>query len=153
MEPLLHECGVAMIRLRKPLSYYNEKYGTWAYGMNKLFLLMNKQYNRGQQGAGIACVKLKASPGEDYMFRERSEGAGAISQVFALAEKDIAKHPADKKNDAEYAYKNFGFAGLRLDISKQKTFFGIFRFNGSSIGFIQKIKPDFFFGPLSGNRY
>ncbi len=111
MEPLLHECGVAMIRLRKPLSYYNEKYGTWAYGMNKLFLLMNKQYNRGQQGAGIACVKLKASPGEDYMFRERSEGTGAISQVFALAEKDIAKHPADKKNDAEYAYKNFGFAG------------------------------------------
>ena len=111
MEPLLHECGVAMIRLRKPLSYYNEKYGTWAYGMNKLFLLMNKQYNRGQQGAGIACVKLKASPGEDYMFRERSEGASAISEVFASAEKDILKHPADKKNDAEYAYKNFGFAG------------------------------------------
>ena len=72
MEPLLHECGVAMIRLRKPLNYYQEKYGTWAYGMNKMFLLMNKQYNRGQQGAGIACVKLKASPGEDYMFRENN---------------------------------------------------------------------------------
>ncbi|MBR5475795.1 MAG: amidophosphoribosyltransferase [Bacteroidaceae bacterium] len=111
MEPLLHECGVAMIRLRKPLSYYNEKYGTWAYGMNKLFLLMNKQYNRGQQGAGIACVKLKASPGEDYMFRERSEGAGAISEVFAAAESNILKHPLEKKNDPEYAYKNFGFAG------------------------------------------
>ncbi len=111
MEPLLHECGVAMIRLRKPLSYFGEKYGTWAYGMNKLFLLMNKQYNRGQQGAGIACVKLEANPGEDYMFRERAEGASAISEVFAAAEKDIATHPIDKRNDSEYAYNNFGFAG------------------------------------------
>ena len=111
MEPLLHECGVAMIRLRKPLDYYSEKYGTWAYGLNKLFLLMNKQYNRGQQGAGIACVKLKANPGEDYMFRERAEGAGAISQVFADAEKSMLAHPAAMRNDAEYAYKNFSFAG------------------------------------------
>jgi amidophosphoribosyltransferase len=111
MEPLLHECGVAMIRLRKPLNYYQEKYGTWAYGMNKLFLLMNKQYNRGQQGAGIACVKLKASPGEDYMFRERAEGSGAISEVFDSANKDILSHPKEKKNDADYAYRHFGFAG------------------------------------------
>lgn len=111
MEQLLHECGIAMIRMRKPLSYYNDKYGTWAYGMNKLFLLMNKQYNRGQQGAGIACVKLKANPGEDYMFRERAEGSGAISEVFAEAEKSIAKHPAAMRGDADYAYKNFSFAG------------------------------------------
>lgn len=111
MEPLLHECGVAMIRLRKPLNYYKEKYGTWAYGMNKLFLLMNKQYNRGQQGAGIACVKLKASPGEDYMSRERAEGSTAISEVFAAANKDIMSHPKDMKGNAEYAYRNFGFAG------------------------------------------
>ena len=111
MEPLLHECGVAMIRLRKPLNYYQEKYGTWAYGMNKLFLLMNKQYNRGQQGAGISCVKLKASPGEDYMFRERAEGSGAISAVFEMANKDSLAHPKEMKNNANYAYRNFGFAG------------------------------------------
>ena len=111
MEQLLHECGVAMIRLRKPLSHFNEKYGTWAYGMNKLFLLMNKQYNRGQQGAGIACVKLKANPGEDYMFRERAEGSGAISEVFAAAESSITKHPVEKRGDSDFAYKNFSFAG------------------------------------------
>ena len=111
MEPLVHECGVAMIRLRKPMSYYQEKYGTWAYGMNKLFLLMNKQYNRGQQGAGIACVKLEATPGEDYMFRERAEGAGAISQVFAAAEKKYINSPVALRNDADYAYRNLPFAG------------------------------------------
>ena len=111
MEPLVHECGVAMIRLRKPLSYYQEKYGTWAYGVNKLFLLMNKQYNRGQQGAGIACVKLEANPGEDYMFRERAEGSGAISEIFAAAEKKYVNAPTELKNDANYAYRNLPFAG------------------------------------------
>lgn len=111
MEPLLHECGVAMIRLRKPLNYYSEKYGAWAYGMNKLFLLMNKQYNRGQQGAGIACVKLKSQPGEDYMFRERAEGSTSISKVFAEAEKDMLPFSVENRGDADFAYKNFGFAG------------------------------------------
>ena len=111
MEPLVHECGVAMIRLRKPLNLYQEKYGTWTYGMNKLFLLMNKQYNRGQQGAGIACVKLEANPGEDYMFRERAEGSGAISEIFAAAEKKYANSPVELRNDADYAYRNLPFAG------------------------------------------
>lgn len=111
MEPLVHECGVAMIRLRKPLNFYQEKYGTWTYGMNKLFLLMNKQYNRGQQGAGIACVKLEANPGEDYMFRERAEGSGAISEIFAAAEKKYANSPVELRNDADYAYRNLPFAG------------------------------------------
>ena len=72
MEPLKHECGVAMIRLLKPLEYYQEKYGTRMYGLNKLYLLMEKQHNRGQEGAGLACVKLEANPGEEYMFRERA---------------------------------------------------------------------------------
>ena len=63
MEVLKHECGVAMVRLLKPLEYYHQKYGTWMYGLNKLYLLMEKQHNRGQEGAGLACVKLEASPG------------------------------------------------------------------------------------------
>ena len=73
MEVLKHECGVAMVRLLKPLEYYHQKYGTWMYGLNKLYLLMEKQHNRGQEGAGLACVKLEASPGEEYMFRERAQ--------------------------------------------------------------------------------
>ena len=65
-----HECGVALIRLLKPLSYYERKYGTWRYGLNKLYLMMEKQHNRGQEGAGVACVNLDAPAGEEYMFRE-----------------------------------------------------------------------------------
>lgn len=83
METLKHECGVAMIRLLKPLSYYKEKYGTEHYGLNKLYLLMEKQHNRGQEGAGIACVKLNANPGDEYMFRERAAGTTAITEIFS----------------------------------------------------------------------
>ena len=68
-----------MVRLLKPLQYYQEKYGTWMWGLNKLYLLMEKQHNRGQEGAGVACVKLNAAPGEEYMFRERAVGTSAIS--------------------------------------------------------------------------
>ena len=82
MEQLKHECGVAMIRLLKPLSYYEQKYGTWRYGLNKLYLMMEKQHNRGQEGAGVACVDLDAKAGEEYMFRERAEGKDAITEVF-----------------------------------------------------------------------
>ena len=74
MEQLKHECGVAMIRLLKPLDYYQRKYGTWMYGLNKLYLMMEKQHNRGQEGAGMACVKLDTMPGNEYMFREKAEG-------------------------------------------------------------------------------
>ena len=72
-----------MIRLLKPLSYYQEKYGTSTYGLNKLYLLMEKQHNRGQEGAGIACTNLNANPGEEYMFRERALGSGAITEIFS----------------------------------------------------------------------
>ena len=83
MKILKHECGVAMIRLLKPLDYYERKYGTWAYGFNKLYLMMEKQHNRGQEGAGIASVNLEAPAGEEYMFREKAEGKDAITEIFS----------------------------------------------------------------------
>ena len=81
-DQLKHECGVAMIRLLKPLGYYQDKYGTGRYGLDKLYLMMEKQHNRGQEGAGIACVNLSNPPGEEYMFRERAEGKDAITEIF-----------------------------------------------------------------------
>lgn len=82
MEQLKHECGVVLIRLLKPIEYYIEKYGTWRYGLNKLYLLMEKQHNRGQEGAGIGCISLTAKPGSEYIFRERALGSGAIHEIF-----------------------------------------------------------------------
>lgn len=82
MEILKHECGIAMIRLRKPLEYYKKKYGSYLYGLSKLYLLMEKQHNRGQEGAGIGVVKFHAHPGHEYVFRERALGAGAIQEIF-----------------------------------------------------------------------
>lgn len=111
MELLKHECGVAMIRLRKPLEYYKEKYGTWMYGLNKLYLLMEKQHNRGQEGAGMACVKLDMPAGTEFMFRERAEGSGAISELFNTAHSQIARLPVDKRDDAAYAKEHAAFAG------------------------------------------
>ena len=90
MEELKHECGVAMIRLLKPLDYYEQKYGTWAYGLNKLYLMMEKQHNRGQEGAGIASVSLKNEPGREYMFRERAEGKDAITEIFSRVTQEMA---------------------------------------------------------------
>ena len=85
MEILKHECGIAMIRLLKPLEYYKRKYGTSYYALDKLYLMMEKQHNRGQEGAGIACVKLNQEPGHEYMYREKSEGKEAITNIFAAA--------------------------------------------------------------------
>ncbi len=89
MEQLKHECGVAMIRLLKPLSYYHEKYGAYTYGLNKLYLLMEKQHNRGQEAAGIGCVKLGVQPGSEYINRERALGAGAIQEIFGKVNHQI----------------------------------------------------------------
>ena len=90
MEQLKHECGVAMIRLLKPLAYYEQKYGTWAYGFNKLYLMMEKQHNRGQEGAGIASVSLHTQPGTEYMFREKAEGKDAITEIFSRVSRSMA---------------------------------------------------------------
>ncbi len=111
MEPLKHECGVAMVRLLKPLEYYQQKYGTWMYGLNKLYLMMEKQHNRGQEGAGMACVNLEAEPGSEYMFRERAEGANAITEIFGNAQKRFAALSKEQLADVDYARKNLPFAG------------------------------------------
>lgn len=113
MEPLKHECGVAMIRLLKPLEYYEQKYGTMQYGLNKLYLLMEKQHNRGQEGAGIACVKLQAEPGEDYMFRERATGTTAITEIFnAIEQKAEQKDFIGEIYMGHLRYSTTGKSGL-----------------------------------------
>ncbi len=91
MEQIKHECGIAMVRLRKPLEYYTEKYGSPLYGLNKLYLLMEKEHNRGQEGAGVGCVKLDVSPGNEYIFRQRAEGTDSIRQVFSQIEDEMAQ--------------------------------------------------------------
>lgn len=111
MEQLKHECGVVMIRLLKPLSYYQQKYGTWMYGLNKLYLMMEKQHNRGQEGAGLACVKQKALPGEEYMFRERALGTGAITEIFANVHNHFKDVSPELLHDADYAQRYLPFAG------------------------------------------
>ena len=111
MEPLKHECGVAMIRLLKPLEYYQQKYGTWMYGLNKLYLMMEKEHNRGQEGAGLACVKSMTEPGTEYMFRERAEGKSAITEIFSNVQKNFKGVSPEQLADVSYARKHLPFAG------------------------------------------
>lgn len=111
MEPLKHECGIATIRLRKSLSYYQEKYGSWQYGLNKLYLLMEKQHNRGQEGAGLAVVKLNSKAGTEYLYRERAEGSAAIQEIFDAVHRNYADITAEQLRDAAYAERELPFAG------------------------------------------
>lgn len=90
-DAIRHECGLAYIRLLKPLAYYHRKYGTAFYGLNKLYLLMEKQHNRGQDGAGIATVKLNTEPGHQFMHRLRVSGAQAISQIFQNVQQEVSE--------------------------------------------------------------
>lgn len=110
LDPLKHECGIALVRLLKPLSYYKEKYGTYLYGLNKLMLLMEKQHNRGQEGAGLSCVKLHAQPAEEYIYRERALGTGAIQEIFGKVQKTISETPYQDK-DSEWVEKHLPFVG------------------------------------------
>lgn len=133
MEPLKHECGVAMVRLLKPLEYYQQKYGTWMYGLNKLYLLMEKQHNRGQEGAGLACVKLQADPGEEYMFRERALGPGAITEIFSSVQENFKYLSPEKLHDAEYAKTSLPFAG--------EIYMGHLRYSTTGKSGIQYVHP------------
>ena len=81
-DPIKHECGIAVVRLLKPLEYYTQKYGSPLWGFNKLFLLMEKQHNRGQDGAGIGCVKLDIKAGLPYMFRDREIKRNPLGRMF-----------------------------------------------------------------------
>lgn len=110
-DTIKHECGIATVRLRKPLAYYKEKYGTVFYGLNKLYLLMEKQHNRGQEGAGLACVKMNAAPGEEYIFRERAMGAGAIQDIFGTVHELFSKYSPEQLSDAGWVDRYLPFIG------------------------------------------
>src|SRR5690554_1421444 len=112
-DQIKHECGIALIRLLKPLSYYKEKYGTWQYGLNKLYLLMEKQHNRGQDGAGMVCVKDHLQPGSSYINRIRSIAGNPILDIFSKVNKPLKK--ATRKGidieDCDWAYEQYPYAG------------------------------------------
>ncbi len=113
-EQIKHECGIALIRLLKPLSYYYQKYGTALYGLNKLYLLMEKQHNRGQDGAGIATIKLDVKPGHRYISRHRATGSGAVAQIFEYVQKKFAEvqmHNPELLSDTEWLKENVSFTG------------------------------------------
>lgn len=105
-----HECGIAVIRLLKPLDYYYKKYGTWQYGLDKLYLLMEKQHNRGQEGAGLGAVKLESSPGNEYIFRERAVGSSAISEIFSKVHSSFSAFNTDQLNNIEFVKKSVPYA-------------------------------------------
>lgn len=113
-DQIKHECGIALIRLRKPLEYYHKKYGTWMYGLRKLYLLMEKQHNRGQDGAGMANLKLNAVPGTPYLHRERSNGSQPIKDIFGRFEdfnQAIVQKNENLLEDINWAYENHPFSG------------------------------------------
>ena len=113
-DELKHECGVAMIRLLKPLEYYQEKYGTSLYGLNKMYLLMQKQVNRGQDGAGLANIKLDVAPGERYISRYRSNKTNSVKDVFNYINKkfeDVEEKNPGKLQDVQWLKENVSFSG------------------------------------------
>jgi len=114
-EVIKHECGVALIRLLKPLSYYQHHYGSWQYGLNRLYLLMEKQHNRGQDGAGVTNLKINLQPGAPYIYRHRSNSREPIRDVFDRIQEDMntaSKLTFDPHNiDADEAYEKIPFTG------------------------------------------
>ena len=116
-DAIKHECGIAMIHLKKDLHYFKEKYGTAMYGINKMYLMMEKQHNRGQDGAGIACVKLNMSPGQRYIARVRSNGQQPIQDIFKKVNKGVKQARIQQPNvmeDIDQFKKFVPFAGELL---------------------------------------
>ncbi|MFO8002225.1 MAG: amidophosphoribosyltransferase [Marinilabilia sp.] len=113
-DQIKHECGIVLIRLLKPLTYYQEKYGTWRFGLNKLYLLMEKQHNRGQDGAGVVNLKIDQPAGKKYLLRQRSNGGNPIQEVFTGIHRHfdaIHEHHPELLNDPVWAKENLPFAG------------------------------------------
>ncbi len=127
-DPIKHECGIALVRLLKPLSYYKEKYGTAFWGLNKLYLLLEKQHNRGQDGAGMASIKFDTAPGTRYISRKRSNESQPIQAVFSHINKrieTILQENPDKKNDINWQKANMPYIGeLFLGHVRYGTFGG-----------------------------
>lgn len=127
-DQIKHECGIAFIRLLKPLSFYQEKYGTALYGLNKLYLLMSKQQNRGQDGAGVATIKLDIPPGQRYISRHRSTSKNAVAEIFEYIQHkfaDVQKNDPEKMKDTQWLKENISFTGeLLLGHLRYGTFGG-----------------------------
>ncbi len=135
-DALKHECGIAMVRLLKPLEYYKEKYGTAFYGVNKMYLMMEKQHNRGQDGAGFASIKLDVDPGERYISRVRSNKSQPIQDIFAQINgrinEEFIRHP-EYKNDVTAQKKNIPYIG--------ELFLGHVRYGTFGINSVENVHP------------
>lgn len=135
-DALKHECGIALLRLLKPLEFYKEKYGTAFYGVNKMYLLMEKQHNRGQDGAGLASIKLNVSPGERYISRIRSNEAQPIQDIFAQINERInlefKSHP-EYKDDVAAQKKNIPYIG--------ELFLGHVRYGTFGLNSVENVHP------------
>lgn len=134
-DAIKHECGIALLRLKQPLDYYREKYGTAFYGLNKMYLLMEKQHNRGQDGAGLANIKFDVPPGQRYISRMRSNSNRPILDVFEQINarfKEVA-HDPEKIGDPNYLKSNYGFTG--------ELFLGHLRYGTFGKNSIESIHP------------
>ena len=135
-DAIKHECGIAMVRLLKPLEYYKEKYGTAFYGINKMYLLMEKQHNRGQDGAGFASLKFNVSPGTRYISRVRSNKSQPIQDIFAQINERLStglKENPDKKDDVAWQEENLPYIG--------NLFLGHVRYGTSGGNSIENVHP------------
>ncbi len=132
-DQIKHECGIALVRLLKPLSFYQEKYGTAFYGLNKLHLLMQKQRNRGQDGAGIATIKLDSQPGSRYISRKRSNSPQAIREIFDGIHSHFKDLSPEQLKDTEYLKQNFPYLG--------ELMMGHLRYGTHGVNSIESVHP------------